>query len=482
MKKSVTKNYLYNLTYQIMVMILPLITTPYISRVLGANNIGIYGYTLSITTFFILFGSLGVALYGQREIAYLQNDKRKRSYSFWEIFALRLITMSISLLFYSFTFANNNIEYANYYQILIIELIANIIDISWFFQGLEEFKKTVLRNTFVKIIGLILVFSLVRTKNDLPIYYWIYVGSTFIGNLSLWIYLPKYLTKIKITKLNIIKHLKPTSVLFIPQIAVQLYTVLDKTMIGSILQDKSEVGYYEQAQKIIKMLLTIITSFGTVMMPRIANTFANKDRKTINKYMEKSFQLVLLFSFPLIFGTIAISDLFIPLFLGPGYEKTALIMKVICPIILFIGLSNVTGVQYLLPTKQQRKYIISVIIGSLINITLNLVLIPKYNALGASMGTIIAELIVTSVQIFFTRKDFNYKNILKFSPRYITASLISVIPAIYISNFFTTKVISLFMRIIVIMLLYFAILLITKDSFIMKIKHKISSKIKGSQQ
>ena len=253
-------------------------------------------------------------------------------------------------------------------------------------------------------------------------------------------------------------------------------------MIGSILQDKSEVGYYEQAQKIIKMLLTIITSFGTVMMPRIANTFANKDRKRINTYMEKSFQLVLLFSFPLIFGTIAISDLFIPLFLGPGYEKTTLIMKVICPIILFIGLSNVTGIQYLLPTKQQRKYIISVIIGSLINITLNLILIPKYNALGASIGTIIAELAVTGIQIFFTKKEFNYKNIFKYSPRYIIASLISMIPAMYISNFFTTKTISLFVRIIIIVLLYVAILLITKDVFIMEIKRKISSKTKENQQ
>ena len=198
--------------------------------------------------------------------------------------------------------------------------------------------------------------------------------------------------------------------------------------------------------------------------------------------MEKSFRLVLLFSFPLLFGTIAISDLFIPLFLGPGYEKTALIMKVICPIILLIGLSNVTGVQYLLPTKQQRKYIISVIIGSLINITLNLILIPKYNALGASIGTIVAELIVTGVQIFFTRNDFNYKNILKCSPRYIIASLISVVPAIYISNFFTTKTISLFIRITIIVLSYFAILLIAKDAFIIEIKHKISSKIKGSQR
>ena len=274
-KKSITKNYIYNLSYQILIIFLPLITTPYVSRVLGAENVGIYGYTLSIVTYFVLFGALGISMYAQREIAYVQSDIKERSKIFFEIIIFRFITMFVSIFLYYIFFVNGN-NYQNYYFILIMELVSTCFDISWFFQGLEEFKKTVIRNIIVKLISFICILVFVKTKNDLSIYILIYVLSNFIGNMSLWMYLPKYIEKIKINELNIFKHLKPTLWLFIPQIAMQIYTVLDKTMIGTIIEDKSEVGYYEQAQKIVKLCLTLVTSLGIVMVPRMANTFASR--------------------------------------------------------------------------------------------------------------------------------------------------------------------------------------------------------------
>ena len=379
-KQSITKNYLYNLSYQILTMFLPLIITPYISRVLGAKNIGIYSYTLSVTTFFILFGSLGVALYGQREIAYHQNNKMKYSYIFWEVLILRFISMAISLGIYYFTFGIGNNEYNIYYQILMLEIVGNIIDISWFFQGLEEFKKIIFRNT---IISLLLIFIFVKRAEDLVIYFLIYVGSTFFGNLSLWPYIPQKIEKISLNKIRVGRHLKPTIALFIPQIAIQLYTILDKVMIGAIINNKEEVGFYEQTQKILKMLLTIISSLGIVMMPRIANTFAMGEKEKVQKYMKKSFNMVFFLGFPLVFGTIAIADAFVPFFFGEGYDKVKLIMKVMSPIILFIGLSGVNGTQYLLPTKRQKEYTISVVIGAVTNFIVNFMLIGKYGAIGA---------------------------------------------------------------------------------------------------
>ena len=482
MKKSITKNYLYNLAYQILVMLLPLITTPYISRVLGANNIGIYSYTLSITTFFILFGSLGVALYGQREIAYHQNNKEKYSRLFWEIIILRFATMLISFIIYYFNFINGSNEYSIYYKILILEIISNVIDISWFFQGLEEFKKIVLRNTFIKIISLILIFVLVKTSNDLPVYFWIYVASLFFGNISLWFYLPKYLDRIKLKELRVFRHLKPTIMLFIPQVAVQLYTVLDKTMIGSIVSDKSEVGFYEQAQKIIKMLLTIITSLGVVMMPRVANFFANKDKEKIDENIKKSFRLVFLLSFPLIFFIFTSSDSFVPLFFGAGYEKTALIMKIISPIILFIGLSNVIGTQYLLPTKRQKEYTISVIAGSCINAVFNLILIPEYGAIGASIGTIIAELVVTGTQMYYTKNDFNFIKIIKIAQNYLIAGISMFILNLLISQVAAKGTIFLLIQTFIGFLFYISLLVLMKDEFIGFILKKIlNRKLKSNK-
>ena len=222
MKKSITKNYLYNLAYQLLVIIIPIITTPYISRRLGAENIGIYSFTLSIVTYFITFGSLGVALYGQREIAYLQDDVKKRSNTFGEIIIFRICTLTISMIVFYFIFVLKTNQYSIYYKVLLIEMIANMMDISWFFRGLEEFKKTVARNFIIKIITAVSLFVFVKTKNDLMAYFLIYVLSDIFGNFSLWLYLPKYIEKVNLKNINILKHLKPTIVLFILQIAIQV--------------------------------------------------------------------------------------------------------------------------------------------------------------------------------------------------------------------------------------------------------------------
>lgn len=478
MKKSIAKNYIYNLLYQLLVLILPLVTTPYISRVLGAENIGIYSYTLSISAYFILFGSLGIALYGQREIAYQQKDRDKYSKTFWEIVLLRAITMLISLIIFYFSFVNGK-QYQMYYQILMLEILANCIDISWFFQGIEEFKKTVLRNTIVKIISIICIFIFVRTQDDLYIYYLIYVASLLFGNISLWFYMPKYINKIKLKTINIWKHLKPTISLFIPQIAIQVYTLLDRTMIGAIVLDKSEVGFYDQSQKIIKVLLTIITSLGTVMLPRIASTFANKQNNKITKYMLKSFNVVFLLALPMVFGIIAVSKSFVPVFFGEGYDKVATLMNVISPIILLIGLSNVTGTQYLLPTKRQKEFTISVICGAIVNFVINLTLIGKFGAIGASIGTVIAELVVSLMQIYYVRNDFNLKTIAKNVRNYLLASVIMFVVCIAIKRLIESNVISIFIQVVVGGITYITILLILKDKFVFELLNRVKAKTIG---
>lgn len=476
-KKSITKNYIYNLIYQIMLLILPLITAPYISRVLGAENIGIYSYTLSISAYFILFGSLGIALYGQREIAYKQKDKEKYSITFWEIFFLRILTMTIALILYYFIFAKGE-QYQIYYKVLILEIIGNCIDISWFFQGLEEFKKTVTRNMLVKLISVVCIFLLVKTKNDLYIYFWIYVLSVLIGNISLWLYVPKYVSKIKLKNLHFLKHLKPTIALFIPQIAMQVYTLLDKTMVGAIISDKSEVGYYDQGQKIIKILLAVITSLGTVMLPRIANTYSRGEKEEITMYMKKSFNMVFLLAFPMIFGIIAVSKAFVPIFFGPGYEKVVILINVISPIILLIGLSNVTGTQYLLPTKRQKEFTISVVCGALVNFAMNICLIWNFGAIGASIGTVVAELTVTLVQMYFVRNDFNIKKIARLSRNYIIASIVMFIVCLVVGKIVNDNFISVVAQITIGGLIYGVCLLILKDEFIKEILNKIKMKIK----
>lgn len=476
MKNSVTKNYVYNVLYQVLMIILPIVTTPYISRVLGAENIGIYGYTLSISAYFILFGSLGMTLYGQREIAYNQKNKKEYTKIFEEVLIMRLITMIISIAIFYFTLVLHG-QYKEYYKILILEILANAIDISWFLQGLEEFKKTVSRNLIIKILSIIAIFAFVKTKNDLYIYFIIYVLSILFGNLSLWLYLPKYLEKVKLKELNIFRHLKPAIILFIPQIAIQVYTILDKTMIGLIIMNKSEVGYYEQAQKLVKMALSLITSMGLVMMPRVASTYEEGNKNIVIEYMYKSFNLVYFLAFPMIIGLLTVSSTFVPWFFGEEYNKVAMLINIISPIILFIGLSNAIGNQYLLAIKRQKEYTISVLCGALINLVMNSMLIWKLGALGASIGTVIAELTVTVVQLFYVRKEFNLKKIFKMSIKYCFSSLLMYIILIILNVTLISKVnspaIQIGTDIIIGILIYFSTLIILKDNFVNNIIKKI---------
>lgn len=471
-KKSIIKNYIYNLSYQILAVIVPLITTPYLSRILGAEAIGIYSYTLSIATYFVLFGSLGVALYGQREIAIVQDDIIKRSKVFYEILIMRFITMIFSLVVFYLSFAIRG-EYATYYRILVLELISNMLDISWFFRGLEDFKKTVIRNMMVKLISVVCIFVFIKSTQDLNKYFFIYVISNLLGNITMWMYLPKFVKKVKFKELKIWKHLKPTIALFIPQIATQIYTVLDKTMIGSMVQDKSEVGFYEQSQKIVKVLLSIATSLGTIMMPRIANTYAKGDKNKVKEYMLNSFHFILFLVIPIMFGIIAIDSKFVPIFFGAGYEKVTVLINIMSLILIAIGLSNVIGIQYLLPTKQQKAYTISVVSGAIVNCIFNFILIKKYASIGASIATVISEYVVTGVQMYLFRKQISVYEIFQIIKNYFVAGIIMFFFAYGIGILLNNAIISIAVQVFSGIIVYITMLYVLKDKFIIDSLKKI---------
>lgn len=477
MKKSLAKNYIYNLIYQILVLILPLITTPYLSRVLNSEGIGIYSYTISIVTYFILFGSLGIAMYGQREIAYIREDKENTTYTFWEIVILRIITMTLSLIVFYITFVNGT-SYQIYYKILMIELLSNVIDISWFFQGQEEFKKTISRNIIVKIISIICIFIFVKTKEDLITYILIYVLSNLVGNLTLWIYIPKYIQKIEFKKLNLIKHLKPTISLFVPQIAMQIYTVLDKTMIGNILGDMNQVGNYEQSQKIIRIALTIVTALGTVVSPRIANTMANNKKEEVNGYISRSFRFVWMIGIPIMFGIMAISNTVVPWFLGKGYEQSINLLRIGSILIMAVGLNNVSGIQYLIPAKKQNLYTKSVAIGAIFNFIFNLVLIRYLKAEGAIIASVGAEILILIIQLYYIKDDIDVNMVYRGSLKYIISGIIMFLTCYFIGIKVLPTILGTMIQITVGIALYGICLIILKDEFIFNILNMLNNKLK----
>ena len=384
--------------------------------------------------YFVIFGMVGISLYGNRQIAYVRENKEKLKNTFYSIYTLQLITTTISFLLYLiFTLVFNNGDYKWLYIVQGINILASMIDISWLFMGLEQFKKTVVRNTIVKLVSLASIFIFVRSSDDTVIYTLIIALSSFIGNLTFWLYIPKMIgfKRIKILELKV--HLKSSLALFIPQLAIQIYVLLDRTMLG-IITDTVQVGYYENSQKIVKVVLTIATAIGTVMMPKIANTVASGDMKKVKYYIQNSFFFVSALSIPLMFGLMGVAKELSPWFFGDNFKGIENLIVLSSLIILAISWSNVLGTQLLVPLNKTKEFTISVTAGAIINFILNLVMLKKFGAVGACLSTIIAEFTVTSVQFYFIRNFIKPKRLINSILLFIPSAVVMYIVVRIIGN------------------------------------------------
>jgi O-antigen/teichoic acid export membrane protein len=418
-EKSLFKNYLYNLSYQILTIFLPLITVPYVSRVLKPEGIGLNSYSFAVVSYVIMLGSLGFALHGNKIISTSRNDKDALKKHFWEIFIFRFLVMIVALVFYVFLFVLEGSSNNALYLVQGLGIVAALFDITWFLNGLEEFKKTVFRNFVVKIISLILIFIWVRTPHDLFKYVLIIQGSTLVGNLILFPYLRKYnifsgLNISYFLSLQFSHHIKPTLQLFIPLASIQIYTVLNKIMLG-YFTNSTEVGFYDNAMKIVTLVLTILTSFGTVIFPRSSYYFSIGNVDKVKYQFNLSIKITILIAFGFFVGLVGISKNFVIWFFGPGYGDVATVLPILAFSFIPISLASIMMTQYLVPSGKYRAYTFSVISGALINILLNIILIPRFNLKGAAISYILSESIVTLIQLFNSLKILslgdNFKNI-----------------------------------------------------------------------
>lgn len=463
-KKSIKKNYILNLFNQVLNLLTPFVTTPYISRVLRADGIGTYSYIAAIVSYFVLFAGLGTSIYGQRQIAYFQDNKEERSRSFWEIEILSVVSTVICAIFY-ILYCSIQKENQYIYMIYVLNIITVAIDISWFFSGMEEFSKIVIRNTFFKIINIILIFLFVKEKNDLILYVIFITLLPVLSAISLWGYVSKFLVRTSIKNLQPIKHIKGTLALFIPTIAIQVYSSLDKVMLGSIVGNPYENGYYEQSYKLVRIVLTFVAAFGTVLIPRVGYYYNNGKYKEMKSIIMKGFNFAWCIGFPSAFGLMGCSDNIIPWFFGVGYEKMAVLLKVFSLLIIIVGLNNVTGMQYLIPTNRQNIFTKTVIYGALINIILNYVLIPRYMSVGAAVASVIAEAVVLGTELFAIRKEFSLSEIFLLSWKYFVASIVMFVVLRIENNFMSSSIINTIIMCISGGSVYLMILILLKDNF-----------------
>lgn len=475
---STKKSIIYNTFYQILTLIIPFVTAPYISRVIGASGVGIYSYTTSIQTYFSMFAALGTVSYGAREIARNRDDKYKRSKLFLEIELLTVITTFICLLLWLILIGVSS-DYKIYYIILTMNLFNTMFDISWFYTGLEQFKYTIIQNSIFKILGVVALFIFIKDSNDLVLYVIIMSLSTLLGTMSMWTYLPKFLQKVKFKELNIKQHFKETLVYFIPTIATSAYTVLDKTLIGVITNDAKENGYYEQATKIINIAKAItFTSLNTVFGSRISYLFAEKKEEEIRKKINISINYILFIGIGICFGLIAVANKFIPIFFGEGYERTAILVKILSPLVIIIGISNCLGSQYYTPAGLRNKSAKIIIFGAFMNLILNLILIPKFWGIGAALATIVAELTITLMYLKYSNGYSSLKMVLKLGWKKLISGIVMLMGVSLVDLMNISEFATIILQVGVGVLIYILSLVMLKDSFILDIFEKGKERLK----
>ena len=403
---KVIKNYLYNLSYQILTIILPIITVPYVTRIFTSEALGNYVFYNSIVSYFSLFAMLGIGVYGTKQIAAASDV----SSTFWNIYAIQLIASILAISVYVIAVFSIPQMGGIIPLIVGITLFAKMIDISWLFSGKEDFKKITIRNIVVRLIGVISIFTFVKSSDDLYLYVFLIVIFDFLGQFVMWVPAKKFIKRPSFNAKVIKKNLHPIVLLFLPQVAISLYVVLDRTLLG-LLGSYSDVGIYEQGQKLISILLKVVSSLGVVMLPRVANLLSERRDKEAQNMVKFSFILYNLIIFPMIFGLIAVNEVFVKLFLGKNFQDVKYVLYVIVFNIMFVGWTNILGYQVLVVRNKNKEFMLSTTIPAFVSVAVNIAVIPFFGYIGASITSVVVEILVFAIQWYYSRNIIN-KNLL----------------------------------------------------------------------
>lgn len=478
---KIKTNLIYNVLYQILILIVPLITTPYVSRILLPEGVGTYSITTAIAKYFWLFAHLGMSIYGNRSIAKAKGDKKRLSETFWNLFYFQLINSSVFLILYIIYIIIWG--YDSFGIVIICQIpyvLAAVLEISWFFYGTEQFKFIVIRNSIIKIITAISIFVLVKDVNDVWIYALINAISLFVGQACLWPFVKKHVNLEKPNFKIIKSHLKPNCSLFVSFVAVSIYTLMDKVMI-EILSNTIELGYYENSYKIMDICCSIVGAIGAVMLPRISYLMENKKTEKVNNYLEKSMKYIMMLAIGIAFGMAGVGKEFSVIYFGKEFAASGTVMMTIAPTIIFYSWENIIKNQYLLPSNKDKIFIKATILAAITNTIINFIFIRHYGAVGAAIGTVAALFVSILYQSFKVRKELSIFKYIKNSIIFIMFASIMFVYCRFISFIIEPSIMCIFAQVfggaIIYILLIVSYFIIIKDELILDFYTKIKSKV-----
>jgi O-antigen/teichoic acid export membrane protein len=476
-KGTLKSNFFFNFISQILTLIIPLITTPYLARVLGTDVNGQIGFSSSIVTYFTLAANFGFSVYGQREIAKYQNDERERSKAFEEIFFLRLLFSTASLAAYLGIVFSGLLDskYQAFLAIQIITIVSCAFDPTFYYQGAEDFKSLALRTISIKLISLICVFIFVKKAGDAWIYVLVNAVSILLSYLIMLPGVSSTTRFIKFKELNIWKRFWPAFLIFLPNLAIVIYSVLDQTMIGLLSSNPDyENGCYEQAYKINSAILLLVTVISPAMIPRNAHDYAIHDYNSLKKHLLFAVNYVWIIGIPLIVGCAIMAPSLSSWFLGKEYEEVPLLLQIMSVRFVVSGFFVIFSNQLFIAIGKEKYSTIATFAGAIINFSLNYFFIQWKGATGAAIATAICETVVCLILgiIAFKKKFFNFSSFFKPLIKPLIASLFMFFPIFFMNRYLTYSVWTFIIIVLVGIITYILSLIVMKDSFLIMLFKK----------
>lgn len=466
------KNYFFNILYQLFVLLAPLITAPYLARVLGSDALGQASYVSTVAGLFATIGMMGIQDYSIREIAFVRNNPSRLEKTFWEIFILRLSLGTLTaIIFLIYSFFS---KYPMLMGIFILYVIAAFLDPCWFYIGLEDMGKSVARNLFAKIVTVFGIFIFVKTIDDVWKYVLLLSLSTFFASILAIPYLIKYIHNppSRILLHNILYHLRSSLPLFVPQISSSIYMSFGKILLEHSVSSAA-VAYYDQAYKFVQIPLTFITVLSTVMMPRLASVFSSGDTDAAKKYLIVSIRFSLMIAFPMMLGIICIAPGLIPWYLGDDFLPVVHVIWSLAPLIIMSSLLGISSSQYFVATNQTKVLAVSHVCGVLVNIVMCFVFIHIFSSVGPGFALVITYGVMLVMQYYTMVKKNNIFRELVYSVKYFIlafpmAFLVSILGRCMHPCWKTSLI-----QIIVGVLTYTIMLFLSQDKLLLKLISKV---------
>ena len=476
---SIKKNFVMNVILTLSSIIFPLITFPYISRILLPEGTGKVTFATSLISYFNIFAQLGIPTYGIRAVAQVRDDKEQLSRVTQELLIINLITTALSYIALAVTLIAVPRFYDDrmLYIIISFTLILNTLGIEWLYKGLEQYTYITMRSMIFKVIALVAMFLLVHEKSDYVIYGAISIFAASASNVLNFINAHKYITLHPVRHYNFKKHIKPVFVFFAMSCATTIYTNLDNVMLG-IMTTSDDVGYYSAAVKIKTVLVSLVTSLGAVLLPRASYYIEKNEVENFKNISIKALHFVMFAAIPLMVYFMVYAKESILFLSGDAFIEATVPMQIIMPTLLFIGITNILGIQILVPLGKENVVLYSEIAGAIVDFIINLLLIPYFKSAGAAIGTLVAEAVVLIVQYIYIRKEM--KEILNFSYslKILVAVVIAAVPTILCGTMINHLFMMFVVTACVFFILYYVILLLFKDNIAIMLFDQVIGKLK----